>query len=133
MSKRPATATAIVVVPSPAGDALDRLLDTADGIAAAFLSGYGLATREACARNLRTWGAFLKTHSVEPLEAHHVHVDAFARQAEEVGRTRPVTPTRGRRVDTTAGGTRSTARQPTRWRHMSLHSHRIGAPGDETS
>jgi site-specific recombinase XerD len=52
-------------------------------LAAAFLAGYGPATREAYARDLRAWGDYLAGLGVEVLAAHRVHVDAFVRQAED--------------------------------------------------
>ncbi len=54
-------------------------------LAAAFLAGYGPATREAYARDLRAWGDYLAGLGVEVLAAHRVHVDAFVRQAEDAG------------------------------------------------
>lgn len=54
-------------------------------LAAAFLAGYDVATREAYARDLRGWGDFLAGLRVEVLDAHRVHVDAWCRQAEERG------------------------------------------------
>ncbi len=52
-------------------------------LAAAFLAGYGPATREAYARDLRAWGDYLAGLGAEALAAHRVHVDAFVRQAED--------------------------------------------------
>lgn len=60
-------------------------LRSADDVATAFLAGYGRATREAYARDLRAWGDFLAGLGVEVLAAHRVHVDAWARQGEEAG------------------------------------------------
>jgi integrase/recombinase XerD len=59
-------------------------------LAAAFLAGYGTATREAYARDLRAWGDYLTDLGVEALTAHRVHVDAWTRRAEEDG-TAPAT------------------------------------------
>ncbi len=56
-----------------------------EDVAAAFLAGYGVATREAYARDLRAWGDYLAGLSVGVLAAHRIHVDAWARQAEESG------------------------------------------------
>lgn len=71
-----------------------------DELAAAFLAGYGLATREAYARDLRAWGDYLAGFGVEVLAAHRVHVDAFARQGEDDG----VAPaTTARRLSALAG------------------------------
>jgi site-specific recombinase XerD len=74
---------AALALPTPAGEAAS-LLRSADEVAAAFLAGYGQTTREAYARDLRAWGDFLACIGVEVLAAHRVHVDAFARQGEEV-------------------------------------------------
>jgi len=60
-------------------------LSTADDVAAAFLAGYGKATRDAYGRDLRAWGAFLGSLGVEPLQAHRVHVEAFCRGCEADG------------------------------------------------
>ncbi len=76
-----ATGAALALV-TPAGEAAS-LLRSADDVAAAFLAGYGPATREAYARDLRAWGEFLASIDVEVLAAHRVHVDAFARQGED--------------------------------------------------
>jgi integrase/recombinase XerD len=54
-------------------------------LAAAFLAGYGPATSEAYARDLRAWGGYLAGLGVEVLAAHRVHVDAWTRQVEEDG------------------------------------------------
>ena len=40
---------------------------TADELAAAFLAGYGATTREAYARDLRAWGAWLSAMDIAPL------------------------------------------------------------------
>jgi integrase/recombinase XerD len=75
-------------------------IQDADELAAAFLAGYGQATREGYARDLRAWGDFLAGVGVEVLAAHRVHVDAFARQGEEDG----VSPaTIARRLSALAG------------------------------
>lgn len=60
-------------------------LRTADDVAAAYLAGYGKTTREAYARDLRAWGAFIGSIGVDVLAAHRVHVDAFCRAAEAAG------------------------------------------------
>lgn len=79
-SGRP-TGAALALVTAP-GEAASPLR-SADDVAAAFLAGYGPATREAYARDLRAWGDFLAGLGVEVLAAHRVHVDAFARQGED--------------------------------------------------
>jgi site-specific recombinase XerD len=55
---------------------------TADELAAAFLLGYGPATRTAYARDLRAWGAWLQARGIGVLEAHRAHVELWAREAE---------------------------------------------------
>jgi site-specific recombinase XerD len=89
MNTQHATAT-VRAVSSPIGDSLGGLLHSAEGIAQAFLAGYGPSTREAYARDLRAWGTFLESVSVDALNARRVHVDAFIRQSEEAG-TAPAT------------------------------------------
>jgi integrase/recombinase XerD len=75
-------------------------ISTADDLAAAFLAGYGSATREAYGRDLRCWGRWLAGLGVGVLDAHRVHVDAFARDAEVAG----VAPaTIARRLSTLSG------------------------------
>jgi integrase/recombinase XerD len=75
-------------------------LRSADDVATAFLAGYGPATREAYARDLRAWGDYLAPLSLEVLAAHRVHVDAWSRQAEQ----EKVAPaTRARRLSALAG------------------------------
>ena len=81
-SESPAGA-GLVLLPSAGGSVSP--LHSADDVAAAFLAGYGPATRAAYARDLRVWGDFLAGLGVEVLAAHRVHVDALARQAEEDG------------------------------------------------
>lgn len=65
-------------------------ISTADQLRAAFLAGYGAATREAYARDLRRWGDFLAGLQVDVLLAHRTHVDVWVRQAEDQG-TAPAT------------------------------------------
>jgi len=60
-------------------------LSTADEVAAAFLAGYGKATRNAYGRDLRVWASFLGSLGVEPLAAHRVHAEAFCRTCEAEG------------------------------------------------
>jgi site-specific recombinase XerD len=78
-----ATGTELALV-TASGDAA-LLLRSADDLAAAFLAGYGPATREAYARDLRAWSGFLTALGVEVFAAHRVHIDAWARQAEQDG------------------------------------------------
>jgi site-specific recombinase XerD len=88
----PTLVTALVAAASP--------LRSADDVAAAFLAGYGSATREAYARDLRAWGDYLATVGVEVLAAHRVHVDAWSRQAEQEN---VVPATLARRLSALAG------------------------------
>jgi len=55
-----------------------RRSETADDVAAAFLSGYEASTRRAYETDLREWFQFCATHRLEPLEARRAHVDLFA-------------------------------------------------------
>jgi site-specific recombinase XerD len=80
---------ALVTAPTVAASPLR----SAEDVAAAFLAGYGPATREAYARDLRAWGDYLAGLGVGVLAAHRVHVDAWARQSEESG-TAPATVAR---------------------------------------
>lgn len=77
----PSAALSLVTAPPE----LVSPLRGAGELAAAFLAGYGPVTREAYARDLRAWGDYLACLGVEVLAAHRVHVDAWARQAEEHG------------------------------------------------
>jgi site-specific recombinase XerD len=75
-------------------------ITSADELAAAFLAGYGEATRAAYRRDLIVWGDFLSRLGVGVLDAHRVHVDAFCREAEAAG----VSPaTLARRLSTLSG------------------------------
>jgi integrase/recombinase XerD len=64
------------------GGRLGSPIRSADGLAAAFLVGYAEATRVAYAGDLRAWGAWLDGRGVAPLDAHRVHVEAWARSME---------------------------------------------------
>jgi site-specific recombinase XerD len=70
---------------APVSPASPARIDSAEKLAAAFLAGYSTATRSAYARDLRDWGAFLAEAAVDPLSAHRVHADAYARQLEGRG------------------------------------------------
>jgi integrase/recombinase XerD len=75
----------VAIVPSASAGVSSRIR-SADKLAAAFLAGYGPATRECYERDLRHFGAFLAAASVpDPLHAHRVHVDAYCRSQEEAG------------------------------------------------
>jgi site-specific recombinase XerD len=90
--------TALAVRGTPGS--LGSPLTTPDDLAAAFLAGYGPATREAYARDLRHWASFLARIGVGVLDAHRVHVDAYARECEAAG----VAPsTLARRLSAMAG------------------------------
>jgi site-specific recombinase XerD len=75
--------SAAVALSEPS-DALSPI-KTADDLAAAFLASYGPATREAYARDLRSWASFLARVGVDALAARRVHVDAYVREAEDAG------------------------------------------------
>lgn len=77
--------TGATLAPVPAPVEASSPLRTAEDVAAAFLAGYGPSTRQAYARDLRAWAAFLASLNVNVLAAHRVHVDAFVRQAEDDG------------------------------------------------
>ena len=78
-----ASGVALELVAAPVAAASP--LRSADDVAGAFLAGYGPATREAYARDLRGWGDYLAGVGVEVLAAHRVHVDAFVRDGEDAG------------------------------------------------
>jgi len=71
-----------VVRSAPAGLSPIR---TPDDLAAAFLLGYGPATREAYARDLRAWSAWLMKLGVDPMAAHRAHVELWMREQEMAG------------------------------------------------
>lgn len=58
---------------------------SADDLAAAFLVGYGPATREAYGRDLRAWSSWLAEQRLAPLDAHRAHVELWARAMEAQG------------------------------------------------
>lgn len=60
-------------------------IQTPDALAVAFLAGYGESTREAYARDLRSWGCYLGRLGVGVFDARRVHVDAYCREAEAAG------------------------------------------------
>jgi len=88
--------TLTLVEPAPL---LDRITSP-DELAAAFLAGYAPGTRDAYARDLRSWGAYLDGLGVGIFDARRVHVDAYCRAAEESG-TAPATV--ARRLATLSG------------------------------
>lgn len=74
---------------------------TPEDLAAAFLLGYTGRTREAYTDDLRDWGRFLDRLGLGPFEATRAHVEAYARELDEVlGRSQA---TIGRRLSTLAG------------------------------
>jgi site-specific recombinase XerD len=75
--------TALATLATPASPASP--ITTADDLAAAFLAGYGTATSEAYARDLRRWGRWLASIGVDVLAAHRVHVEAWLRDQESTG------------------------------------------------
>jgi integrase/recombinase XerD len=83
MSLSNASAATALVPADRAGDLLTSPIRTADKLAAAFLAGYGPATRAAYVRDLAAWARFLSEIGVEPLAVRRVHVEAYARALEE--------------------------------------------------
>ena len=81
MNAQHGSAALAVATPGSPGSPITN----ADQLAAAFLAGYSEATRKAYARDLRHWGRFLGSLGVPVLDAHRVHVDAYAREAEATG------------------------------------------------
>src|SRR4051812_13827000 len=81
MPEQPTRVLALVSDPRD----VESPIATADDAAAAFLAGYGPATREAYARDLRRWGRWLAAGGVGVLDAHRVHVDGWCREAEAAG------------------------------------------------
>lgn len=77
--------SSVTLAPVPEGRGPASPIRGVDELAAAFLAGYGLATRQAYARDLRAWGDFLVGLGVAVLSAHRVHVDAFVRNGEDAG------------------------------------------------
>ena len=90
----------LTVVPSASTDLSSPIRDAHD-VAAAFLAGYGPATRDCYARDLRQFGVFLADHGeLDPLDVRRVHIDAYVRSQEEAG----VAPaTLGRRLSALSG------------------------------
>jgi integrase/recombinase XerD len=72
----------------------------ADAIAAAWLLGYRGATRDAYRRDLADWAAWLDRNNVHAFDARRVHVDAYVRELETLGRT---SSTIARRLTALAG------------------------------
>ncbi|MCW2952730.1 MAG: integrase [Conexibacter sp.] len=64
---------------------VDSPIRTVDDLVAAFLIGYGAATRDAYGRDLRQWTAWLAHHGLAPLSAHRAHVELWARGMEARG------------------------------------------------
>jgi integrase/recombinase XerD len=69
---------------APARD-LSSPITTADELAAAFLLGYGEATREAYGRDLKVWATWLREQGIGPLDAHRAHVELWMRCQEAQG------------------------------------------------
>jgi site-specific recombinase XerD len=70
-------------------------------LASAFLLGYSGATRSAYARDLADWFRFCAEHDLDPLAASRAHIDAYARQLDEVESRTPATV--ARRLSTFSG------------------------------
>jgi Phage integrase, N-terminal SAM-like domain len=85
MSTTNATGAAALVPLAPAAS-VGSPISSADDLAAAFLLGYGEATRAAYGRDLRTWARWLRGLGVAPLDAHRAHVEMWSRAMEGDGR-----------------------------------------------
>jgi integrase/recombinase XerD len=87
MSSIHASAAQALVPARQTGTDLTQPIRTADDLAAAFLTGYGPATRECYGRDLRDFGRFLTSHAggVDPLDVRRAHVDLYVRMQEEAG------------------------------------------------
>lgn len=85
MSSLHASAAQALVPTHQAGTDLTDPIRTADDLAAAFLAGYGPATRECYRRDLRHFGRFLNQHAggVDPLDVRRAHVDLYVRVQED--------------------------------------------------
>lgn len=69
-------------------DSAQRAQDRAEFAAKAFLARYRVATtRKGYALALRQWFQWCSEHFVDPLHAQRYHVELFAREVEETGRT----------------------------------------------
>lgn len=66
----------------------------ASQVAAGFLLGYSGNTRAAYGRDLESWFGFCHTLGVDPLDVTRAHVDAYARQLDEVDHRSPSTVAR---------------------------------------
>lgn len=85
--------TAVVPTTSTAVEATSGVA-SAEDVARAFLLGYGARTRDAYARDLRTWFTWCAEHGVDVLGATRLHVDAYTRQLAEVEQRTPATVAR---------------------------------------
>jgi integrase/recombinase XerD len=63
-------------------------LDTLDALAAGWLMRFGANTRDAYARDLRSWLAWCDELEVDPLHAGLHHADAYSRWLTEIATTR---------------------------------------------
>jgi integrase/recombinase XerD len=86
MGSRPFLTTALAGRPPAPAAHEPSADDDLSRLVAAFLVGYEGHTRTAYARDLADWLAFCDRHGVEPLTAHRVHVDAYARELAEIQR-----------------------------------------------
>lgn len=95
MESTPITGT-LVTRPNRSADlvSLGSETVTVERLAGMWLADYGSPnTREAYARDLRTWLGWCESHGVSPLAAEHEHGSAFARELEAAGR-KPTTVAR---------------------------------------
>jgi len=70
-------------------------------LASAFLLGYSGSTRAAYSRDPADWFSFCADHDLDPLAASRAHVDAYARQLDEMEGRSPATV--ARRLSTLSG------------------------------
>lgn len=88
-----------LITASPAASTALLVPTDAEGLADAFLAGYGASTAAAYRRDLRAWGTYLATINVQPLAAHRVHVDAWVRSLDGAASASTV----ARRLSTISG------------------------------
>ncbi len=89
---KPVQSSVVTLSPTPS---------RAQELATAFLLGYSGSTRTSYGYDLATWFTFCADHDLDPLAATRAHVDAFARQMDEVEVLSPATV--ARRLSTLSG------------------------------
>ena len=80
--------TALVALGPPITPVVPERLDTLDGLAAGWLMRFGPNTRDAYARDLRSWLVWCDELDVDPLRAGLHHADAYSRWLTEIATTR---------------------------------------------